>query len=69
MFLSAKPITDIGEVCSATPTRHRRALRRRLHHRRHVGVAEVRGAGGDRLHRHAGAAAFLDVEVDAFLSK
>jgi hypothetical protein len=67
MFLSAKPITDIGESAARRRRRDRRALGGGLDHRRHVGVAEGRRAGGDRLHRDARAAAFLDVEVDAFL--
>ena len=42
------------------------ALRRRLHHRADVGVAELRRACRDGLDGDARAAAFLDLEIDAF---
>jgi len=44
-----------------------RSLGRCLDHRRHIGIAERCRAGRHRLDRYAGAASFLDVEIDAFL--
>ena len=70
MFFSAKPITDIGlELQRHAHRLDRRALGRGLDHRRDVDVAEGRRAGGHRLNGDARAAAFLDVEVDAFLRR
>ena len=67
MFFSAKPMADIGLVCSNTPVEiDRRALDGGAHHGRHVDIAELDGLGGDGLGGRRGAAAFLDFEIDAF---